>query len=178
LEHAYLSDPVLAGALLYWRGKRGRRELPRRSDIDPTEIGKLLPHLQLIEVVGGGARYRYRLVGTSLVTAFGREYTGKYLDELFTGDRLANAKRVYGMACSRRKPVFLRNRYSSMRDLEMVANRLYMPLSDDGAAVNMILGALTFEWGRSGAVAGLWSDAQLAGAEGQLEIVEDEPIPA
>ncbi len=177
MDQDYNSDPVLAQALAYWRAKRRARAMPSRRDIDPTEIGPLLPHLPLIDVVDGGTRYRYRLVGTSLVTAFGREYTGKYLDELFAGERLAYARRVYGTVCSQFKPVFLRNRYSSTRDVDMMANRLYMPLSADGSSVNVILGALTFEFGR-GALPGFWSGAQLDPSTAKLKLIEDEVIPA
>ena len=151
--------------------------MPCRRDIDPTEIGPLLPHLQLIDVVDGGNRYRYRLVGTSIVTAFGREYTGSHLDELFIGERLAYASLVYATVCSRLRPVFLRNRYSSTRDVDMIANRLYMPLSDDGSSVNVIFGALTFEFGR-GSVPGFWSNAHLDPSTATLNIIEDEVIAA
>lgn len=152
--------------------------MPRRRDIEPTEIPRLLPHLQLIEVAEGAARFRYRLTGTALVTAFGREYTGSYLDELFSGEELAYARHVYSTVCARRRPVFLRNRYSTTRDVGMVANRLYLPLSDDGASVNIILGALTFAWER-GAAIGVWADARLDPLTAAIEIVEDaEPAAA
>ena len=177
MEYDYNSDPVLAQALAYWRMKRRWQILPSRRDIDPTEIGPLLPHLQLIDVVERGARYRYRLVGTSLVTSFGREYTGKYLDELFAGERLRYAEHVYGTVCHLRRPVFLRNRYSTTRDVDMMANRLYMPLSEDGSSVNVIFGALTFELGR-GAVPGLWSRALLDPSTATVHVVEEEPITA
>ncbi|MGO8918495.1 MAG: ATP-binding protein [Stellaceae bacterium] len=176
----YRNDPILGAALAYWRRQRGPRAMPRRRDIDPTVIPKLLPHLQLIEVLEDGARFRYRLVGTALVAAFGREYTGKYLDELFTGERLAHARRVYLTVCAQHRAVFLSNRYSTTRDLHMIANRLYMPLSDDGRSVNIILGALTFEWGR-GAAIGMWAGARLDPSTAALEIVDDaEPaaLPA
>ncbi len=152
--------------------------MPRRRDIEPTEIPRLLPHLQLIEVAEGGARFRYRLTGTALVTAFGKEYTGSYLDELFTGEELAYARHVYSTVCARRQPVFLRNRYSTTRDVGMVANRLYLPLSDDGVSVNIILGALTFAW-EPGAAIGVWADARLDPLTAAIEIVEDaEPAAA
>jgi len=168
-------DPILEGALAYWRRLAAGGRLPRRRDIDPSQIPRLLPHLQLIDVVDAGARFRYRLVGTALVAAFGKEYTGKYLDELFAGDRLANASRVYSIVCSRQRPVFLRNRYSTTRDLQMIANRLYMPLSDDGASVNVIFGVLTFEWGCSAAI-GMWGDAQLDTTTATLDILEDTAV--
>jgi hypothetical protein len=177
LDQDYSSDPVLAQALAYWRAKRRARAMPSRRDIDPTEIGPLLPHLQLIDVVDGGIRYRYRLAGTSLVAAFGREYTGRYLDELFAGERLAYAQRVFATVCSRQKAVFLRNRYSTTRDVDMMANRLYMPLSEDGCSVNVIFGALTFEFGRD-VLPGFWSGAQLDPSTATLKVIEDEAIPA
>ena len=177
MDQDYSTDPVLAQALAYWRAKRGARAMPARRDIDPTEIGSLLPHLQLIDVVDGGVRYRYRLAGTSLVTAFGREYTGRYLDELFAGERLAYAQRVFATVCSRQKPVFLRNRYSTTRDVDMMANRLYMPLSKDGSLESIILGVLTFELGR-GALPWLWSGATLDPSTATLHVIEDEVVPA
>jgi hypothetical protein len=170
-------DPMLEGALAYWRRLVPGGALPRRRDIDPAQIPRLLPHLQLIDVVDAGARFRYRLVGTALVAAFGKEYTGKYLDELFGGDRLAYASRVYSTVCSERRAVFLRNRYSTTRDLHMIANRLYMPLSDDGATVNVIFGVLTFEWGCSAAI-GMWGGAQLDPATATLDILDDAGVVA
>jgi hypothetical protein len=155
----FRTDSVLATVLAYWRRRRTPRALPRRRDIEPTEIPRLLPHLQLIEVHEGGPRFRYRLAGTALIAAYGREYTGKYLDELFAGDRLAYANQVYSTVCTGHRAVFLRNRYGTTRDVHMVANRLYMPLSDDGRSVNLILGALTFAWG-PGITAGLMMDAR------------------
>lgn len=172
MGHDFLNDPILSGAFRYWRRQRGSRAMPPRRAIDPIEIPRLLPNLQLIDVVEGG-RFRYRLTGTGLVTAFGKEYTGKHLDELFAGDELAYAVRVYSTVCSERRPVFLRNRYGTTRDVAMVANRLYMPLSDDGVSVNVIFGALTFEWGR-GVTAGSWTGAPLDPTTATIAIV-DEP---
>jgi hypothetical protein len=163
LSHEYQIDPILARVLAYWTDKRHGRTMPRRRDIDPIDLRELLPHIQLIDVVNSGARarYRYRLVGTSLVTAFGKEYTGKYLDELFTGERLRMAETVFGKVREERQPVFLRNRYSTTKDVEMVANRLYLPLSEDDRDVNVIMGTLTFEYGR-GAAPGMLGAAALA----------------
>src|SRR5579863_214999 len=98
--------------------------MPRRRDIDPIEIPPLLPNLQIIDCQPGG-RFRYRLTGTALVTAFGREYTGKYLEELITGEELVYATHVYATVCAEHRPVFLSHRYSTTRDVEMTAKRLY-----------------------------------------------------
>ena len=170
VTYDYRSDPILGGALAYWREKRGSRSMPRRRDIDPVEVPTLLPHLQLIEIVAGG-RFRYRLIGTALVEAFGRDYTGQYPDVLFDGQR-GKITEVYSAVRDAKQPLFLRSRYLTTKEIDLVANRLYVPLSEDDSHVNMILGILTFDFGTIAAVAGEWGSARLAPDGGEAEIVD------
>jgi hypothetical protein len=72
MTYDYRADPILGEALAYWRNKRGSRSMPARRDVDPVEIWKLLPYVQLIEIMPDG-RSRYRLVGTLLAKAYGRD---------------------------------------------------------------------------------------------------------
>jgi hypothetical protein len=72
-RYDFRTDPVLRAALDYWRMKRGVRVMPQRRDIEPAELREVLAHLQITEVIGGGSRFRYRLVGTAIVQAFGAE---------------------------------------------------------------------------------------------------------
>ena len=171
MTYDYRADSILGGALAYWLGKQGGRAMPARRDIDPTEIPRLLPNLQLIEVINGGSRFRYRLIGTALVEAFGRDYTGTYLDELFPDERGAFAHGLFQAVCTARQPMFLRSTYSTLRAVDLVANRLYLPLSDGGTNVGIILGALTFEFG-SGAIAGVWETATLDTSACNIEPVD------
>jgi CheY-like chemotaxis protein len=143
----FRSDPILRDALAYWREKRGTRAMPMRRDIDAAELPKhLLPHLQLIDVIDGGERFYFRLVGTAIVDAFGGEFTGKYADEVIRAERIAYLHQCYRKVIEARRPVFIRSRYLTTKTIDMMANRLLMPLSQDGEQVNMILGALTFEF--------------------------------
>jgi hypothetical protein len=168
----YRSDPILAGALAYWQAKRGNRSMPSRRDIDPVEVPKLLPNLQLIEMVAGG-RWRYRLIGTALVEAFGRDYTGQFPDELFDAPRARSIIETHNAVREARQPMFLRSRYITTKDVDIVANRLYLPLSDDDREVNMILGALTFAYGAVVSIAGAWGgSARLASAISEMEMVD------
>ncbi|HEX9789596.1 MAG TPA: PAS domain-containing protein, partial [Kiloniellales bacterium] len=76
-----ISDKRLATLYQYWQSKQGDRLMPARADIDPTEIPKLLPILLLIDVVAT-VSYRYRLVGTEIVSSAGQDITGKLFDEV------------------------------------------------------------------------------------------------
>jgi hypothetical protein len=165
----YRGDPILGPVLAYWCAKRGNRSMPARRDIDPAELPTLLPHLQLIDIVDG--RYRYRLVGSELVYAYGSDYTRRYADEFFEGTRAASIIEVYGIVRDARQSVFLRSRYLTSRDTSLIANRLYLPLSTDGHDVNMILGALTFEHDATAPIAGAWgNEARLDGSH--LEVLD------
>jgi hypothetical protein len=66
----------------YWDSKRGGRMAPARSDIDPTEIKSLLPHLLIAEVFSDPLRVRFRLAGTRVCEAFGFNIAGRWLEEL------------------------------------------------------------------------------------------------
>ena len=148
MAYDYRDDPVLGPALTYWLGKRGGRAMPRKRDIDPVEIPrKILPNLQIIEVIGGGARFRYRLVGTALVEAYGMDFSGRIADELFPDDRLTFVQGIYRAVCAAKAPIFSRNKYHTPRNVDLFSMRMYMPLSDDGVEVHHILGAMRFEYG-------------------------------
>jgi hypothetical protein len=154
----YSDDPILGPALAYWIEKRGNRLMPSRRDIDPIEIPrKILPNLQIIDVVDGGARFRYRLIGTATVEAYGEDFTGRYPDEMFPPDLRDFIHRIYGQVCAWRTPLFLTNRYITAKGFKLASKRIYMPLSDDDAQVRHILGALRFEYDSS-ATADRWRD--------------------
>ena len=172
----YRSDPVLGRVLSYWQEKRQGRSMPSRRDIDPADLPAILPHLQLIDVLDQD-RFRYRLVGTALVEAFGHDYTGQRVDELLKGARSDFVTGVFGQVRDARRPLFLRSRYFTAKDVDLLANRLYVPLSVDGGSVNMILGALTFEFGAHERLLGAWGTARLDPARSEMALLDADSEP-
>ena len=169
MSYDYRVDPILGEALAYWRSKRGSRSMPARRDIDPVEMWKLLPYVQLIEFMPDG-RSRYRVVGTLLVKANGRDYTGKYAGELFDGKRGQSIVEHHRTVCAAKRPAFVRSRYITEKDVDLIANRLYLPLSDNDLDVNMILGVLTLNFGTMAPAPGEWGAARFTAAD--IEMVE------
>lgn len=78
---ADIPEQQLRELFQYWTRIKGTRHMPARSDINPSEIVDLLPHITLIDVEHGPLRYKYRLVGTEIVRSMGKDLTGSYLDE-------------------------------------------------------------------------------------------------
>lgn len=174
----YRGHPTLEPALLYWLQKRAERTMPRKGDIDPAEIApRLLPHLQIIDVIDGGQRFHYRLIGTALVDAYGKDYTGLYVDEMVSGDRLDFILRAYRMVCELKAPVFCHNRYLTVRNTDLFATRVYMPLSEDGTTVQFILGALSFAFGDS-VHTGVWGSGTIEPATQYIGAIGDFPPAA
>jgi len=170
-RYDYGADVVLCQALDYWREKRRGRAMPERRDIDPVELRPILPHLQITEVIEGGTRFRYRLVGTAIVEAFGAEFTGKCVDELVSGERDSFVHSCYRAVCASRRPAFVRSKYVTTKDVDLTANRVLLPLSRDETCIDQILGALTFEFRRPFA-AGNGHQAQIDLSQSYVDLLD------
>ncbi len=68
----------------YWNKLRGERAAPKRSALDPQTIAPLLGDIFIIERKSS-VEYTFRLAGTRLCSAFGRELREMNLPELWTG---------------------------------------------------------------------------------------------
>ena len=57
----------------YWNEVRGERMAPRRFEIEPSQIGGILPNTFILERCSS-AIYRFRLAGTAICEEFGQEF--------------------------------------------------------------------------------------------------------
>jgi hypothetical protein len=134
------TDARLEAAYRYWQHKAGDRAMPRRADIDPAEIPKLLPDVMLVDVMPDG-RYRYRLIGTENARAHGINATGRYLDEVVAGDEYkVHVMALYNECVRQRRPLYSECLFmgSHRQAPERHTKVLFMPLSEDGESVNIV----------------------------------------
>ncbi len=126
----------------YWRHKATGRPMPCRADLDPIEIPQLLPHVMLVDVLRSG-RYRYRLIGTENAREHGINATGCYLDEVLPGPEYqAHVIGLYDECVRFRRPLYSECLFLSPEqqgELERHTKVLFLPLSDDGENVNIVL---------------------------------------
>ena len=120
--------PLLREAHSLWQELRGARELPRRNDLDPLRVPTaMLPHMQLLDIEAGPPqRYRWRLIGTHITTALGRDSTGKYWDELYVDSTLRSFMRGIELIQDHRRPIrcfgrsdFAQKHFQSFEAIEM-----------------------------------------------------------
>lgn len=169
------NEPILFDLWAYWHAKRDGRSMPRRKDIEPMEIPPLLPHILLVEA-DEQKRFRYRLVGTAIVETYGEELTGRFVDELFTPPRRAVALRHYNIAFETTRPFAVRNRYTNVRGTELLATRVILPLSEDGASVNMLLMGQTCAYAAP-VRKGLERETVIDAADDQIQFLDRDVTP-
>ena len=127
----------------YWDGKRGRRAMPARADLDPVEIPELLPYILLVDTAETLAEFRYRLIGTEACKGFDRDRTGACFADL---PRIEAFDEVYGgywRSFQERTPQYYHGPLASAGD-RIQFSRLTLPLSHDGNHVDMILGGIVY----------------------------------
>lgn len=138
---ANLPDSI--GQLLaYWQSKRQGRAMPSRADIEPAEIKTFLPLSILVDVTydeRGEPDFTYRLVGTREVEIRGNDPTGRRVAEAYHGPSVENVIGCYRLVVDNRVP-FLDDEYF-VRDGDNFADEanLFLPLSNDGERVNMVM---------------------------------------
>jgi hypothetical protein len=124
----------------YWRRKCGERLMPRRADLDPSEIPpRLLPCISLVDVVSDERRYVYRLVGTADVQVRGHDPTGKSVIEGFFGPTVEDALSCYDRVVSTKAPVLDPVPFTATNGRYATEETIFLPLSDDGINVNKII---------------------------------------
>jgi hypothetical protein len=91
----------------YWRSKRGGKDIPSWSDIDPGEMKRMLPCLFVVEIHRNPFRLYYRLVGTK-AALFRGDLTGRFLDEIqeCTVKAKEDLADFYRLSIEERRPVY------------------------------------------------------------------------
>ena len=135
-------SPLAKGLLAFWNEKRGIRPMPARHDIDPLEMKPWLSRLMLIEVIDAGRDFRYRLVGTDVVTRIGRDMTGKLISQLpalpeIVGRFLEEYRQVVR---SGRPGYAVHDYFSPTIKRTIKFERLLLPLGEADGPVGMLLG--------------------------------------
>ena len=136
---AKILHPKLALLYDYWDSIRCGKAMPTRRDLDPIDISGLLPHIVLVDVEDDPLRFRYRLYGTAVAAARGRDLTGHYLDE-------PDVSRITGLTypsnvkiVESRRPQLVNAPYPADSGNGGYFYRLGLPFSDDEVRVTMIM---------------------------------------
>jgi hypothetical protein len=135
-------DADLRALYEYWDTVRGDRPMPRRADIDPSEIPNLLPYIIMYNAVSGGG-YTVRLVGEQVVSLNGINGTGRQAGSIMTPRGAEMMTKILDAVTTEQVPKFRAGKAywhpdKTYRDFEAC----FLPLSPDGETVDIILGGV------------------------------------
>jgi hypothetical protein len=138
--------PMVRRLYGYWHELRpGPGLLPGRQHFDPVDVSDLWPDLWMVDRDRGTGQFRYRLVGTGIVRAMGRDVTGWPLDE---AHRNEEAYPAYAHCLARLavgEASWLRGHLWRPADPEIDEGEvLLLPMARDGRSVDMALAIGTF----------------------------------
>ena len=129
----------------HYRAVMPGERLPRRSDIDPAQMIAAIPNTYIVVVErspAGDTTFRLQLFGTELVRLFGAELTGEQVCTLDLGDWGNEWRSTLRYAMRTQRPVIATHRIEVIRHLPITIEHVVLPLSQDGLAVDRLIGAI------------------------------------
>ena len=127
----------------YWASLRRGASLPARVDLHPAGIKRMLPTVSLIDVnrdPEGVVDYRLRLAGTGLYSVYGREITGKTLNDVYNSAAVEYWREQLDKVVNERRPGVGVHSLAWKGSPHMSILWLRLPLASNGRDVDMILG--------------------------------------
>ena len=146
--------PKIRALFDYWlaihpAGTGDGARLPGRRHFDPIDIPELLPNIWMIDVERDAEDstkknkikgFRFRLIGTEIVKFTGRDATGLALDEAYPDYRNTEAYRAHHAVADSGRPGYRKSGVLSNPERGFAeAERIYLPLAEDGRTVDIIL---------------------------------------
>jgi len=132
-----IQSSTLKQLFIYWEHQRHHRPAPSRADIHPGDMVEFLPNVYLIEGEGEPRRFRVRFMGPTLINWCGRDFVGRYVDQI-TNQALAALHELV----TTREPWLVSGQYKNINGRMILYELLALPLLPDEATVDMILGGI------------------------------------
>ncbi|MGA7323144.1 MAG: PAS domain-containing protein [Rhodomicrobium sp.] len=138
----------------YWLAKRKDRIMPARGDLEPGDIRLLLPYLTIVDKVDD--RPRYRLVGSAVAQQLGRDMTGRFVGSYVAAPSADVLRAVSERVFATGHRVFAIAEFKTESGAVHTMSQLLLPLSDDGAEVNMTVSTRVARYKRDVRAASDW----------------------
>lgn len=134
----------------HWLLARGIKKMPCRRefqpDVIPLDLMSELPQVYIAEIRNGsdGVDFRFSLMGTLLADRLNQDATGKHLSQLKLGGFEEEWRRTLAFTLETKMPVVSESQIVSESGMQTDIEHLAVPLSEDGAQVDRILGSIDF----------------------------------
>ena len=130
----------------YWNERRGLRSAPERGDIEPGAIRRILADTFML-AVDGRAGHPFRIAGTRVCAAFGRELKGEAFVDLWAAENQDLIRDILAIVAQETIGVVLSARGQRVADKGAAGGSLdleliILPLNHRGRTTARVVGAL------------------------------------
>jgi hypothetical protein len=136
-----LTSGKLADIYAIWKELAGDRFAPKREEITPARLRTLLPWTWIVDVIGDGEDFRFRIAGDRIIEYLGGRQAGKLLSQFRGPAFFELMHEIFSYSVKYQRPIAngpLRSSHPKSAHLE--AEVLVLPLSDDGVNVTGLFG--------------------------------------
>lgn len=162
------ADPDLIRVAEHYNRLCDGRPMPDRAEFYPTQFRWMLGRMYLLDVLDGGADYRFRLFGEFWQTVYGVDLAGQNLSALEAEGKFSGLRQDYDKIVATHKPLFHPGTVKWPRGQSFRYQRLLLPFADSGADVVLVLGAAACDM--------TTEDLVFFRGQGFPELVLDEPL--
>nr|WP_242468747.1 PAS domain-containing protein [Rhodovibrio salinarum] len=140
------ASPRLNVFYRFWRSLTPEGTVPPYRAFDVVKVPReLLPHLVLLDVLDGGRDFRYRVVGTDVVQAVGRDFTGDALSKFISRHEPDGMADGYRRVATQLVPDLYHGTLESVGKEFISYERLALPFTDANGTVSYILSCFQFD---------------------------------
>lgn len=133
--------PKIDAIIRYWQSIQPPTGLPGRQHFDPRDIPELWRNIMMIDVAHDPLRFRFRLLGTTIIDYAGEDNTGKWFDERWPDYDDTPLRRIV----EQRAPSWWRGPPQLRPEKHYFElERVRLPLARDGETVDLLLGLTVF----------------------------------
>ncbi len=126
----------------FWAARRPDGRLPSHRRFPPEDLKPWLGHVCLVAVERPSLRLLLRLVGSQVVQYDGRDYTGRYFDDIVAAEHRDAALAPYRESLRTGQPVGDIRPYIGPDATIARIHRLVLPCAEDGQTIDVFLAAL------------------------------------
>jgi hypothetical protein len=136
-----MKHPSIRELFDYWNARRGKRPAPERSEIEPGVIRRVLADTFILGI-DPGLGHPFRIAGTRVCAAFGRELKGVAFTRLWAPESQACIRELLGIVAGESVGVLAGASAVSRGGAPLRLELLALPLAQGDTANARILGAL------------------------------------
>jgi len=140
-----LRSAELQRLLRLWQTRGDATGVPQRGDFSAEELMGFGGRVVLIDIERDPFRLRFRLLGTHVTMAVGRDSTGSYLDEVYDPVYWERLRQHFLRVIEDRRPLRMFGNMAHSMKPNVAAESIDMPLAGPDGTVEMILQGFDFE---------------------------------